>query len=107
MRVLFDQATPVPIRAFLTDHVVSTAAHEGWDRLQNGNLLDVAEGAGFNILLTTDKNMRYQQNFVHRKIAIVVLSKQQWPEVRPHVHLIVAAVNTAKPGNYTEVEIPS
>jgi hypothetical protein len=62
MRVLFDQATPVPIRSFLEGHTVSTAAHEGWDRLQNGELLNAAEAAGFDVLLTTDKNMRYQQN---------------------------------------------
>jgi hypothetical protein len=97
-----DQATPVPIRAFLEGHTVSTAAHEGWDRLQNGELLDGAEAAGFDVLVTTDKNMRYQQNLAHRKIAIIVLGKQQWPDVRPHVQLIVAALNAAKPGTYVE-----
>jgi predicted nuclease of predicted toxin-antitoxin system len=106
MRILFDQATPVPIRPFLEGHIVSTAAHEGWDRLQNGELLDAAEAAGFDVLVTTDKNMRYQQNLAGGKIAIIALSKQQWPEVRPHVQLIVAAVNAAKPGTYVEVEIP-
>jgi hypothetical protein len=55
MRVLFDQATPVPLRRFLTGHSVSTAAHEGWDKLQNGDLLDAAEAAGFEIFLTTTK----------------------------------------------------
>jgi len=83
MRVLFDQATPVPIRQFLTGHTVSTAAHEGWDRLRNGELLDTAEAAGFDVLVTTDKNMRYQQNLLGRKIAIIVVGKQQWPELRP------------------------
>jgi len=58
------------------------------------------------VLLTTDKNMKYQQNLAARKIAIVVLGKQQWPELRPHVQLVVAAVNGAKPGTYTEIEIP-
>jgi hypothetical protein len=51
MRVLFDQATPVPIRPFLTGHTVSTAAHEGWDQLQNGELLNSAEAAGFDVFL--------------------------------------------------------
>jgi hypothetical protein len=106
MRVLFDQATPVPIRFFLEGHTVSTAAHEGWDRLQNGELLNIAEAAAFDVLLTTDKNMRHQQNLTGRKIAIVVLGRQQRPEVRPHVHLVVAAVNAAAPGTYVEVEIP-
>jgi hypothetical protein len=106
MRVLFDQATPVPIRPFLKGHTVSTAAHEGWDRLQNGELINAAEAAGFDVLLTSDKNMPYQQNLAGRKIAIIVPGRQQWPEVRPHVHLVVAAVNAAKAGAYVEVEIP-
>jgi hypothetical protein len=58
------------------------------------------------VLLTTDKNMRYQQNLAARKIAIIVVGKQQWPEVRPHVQLVVAAVNSATPGSYVEVDIP-
>jgi predicted nuclease of predicted toxin-antitoxin system len=107
MRVLFDQATPVPIRQFLQGHTVRTAAQEKWDRLRNGELLNAAEAAGFDVLVTTDKNMRYQQNLAGRKIAIVVLSKQQWPELQAHVELVVAAVNAATPGTYAEVDIPS
>lgn len=106
MRVLFDQATPVPIRPFLTGHTVSTAAHEGWDRLQNGDLLNAAEAAGFDVFLTTDKNIRYQQNLAGRKIAIVLIRKQQWPDLKQHVQLVVAAVKAATPGSYVEVEIP-
>ena len=106
MRVLFDQATPVPIRPFLTGHVVSTAAREGWSELDNGDLLAAAEAAGFDVLLTTDTNIRYQQNLEGRKIAIVVLGTQQWPELQPHVQLVVAAVNAAAPGSYAEVHVP-
>src|SRR5450432_4065820 len=106
MRVLFDQATPVPIRTFLAGHTVSTATREGWDRLQNGGLLNAAESAGFDVLVTTDKNMQYQQNLTDRKIAIILLGKQQWPELQAHVQLVVAAVNAAKPGTYIEVDIP-
>jgi hypothetical protein len=69
-------------------------------------LLNAAEDAGFDILLTTDKNMRYQQNLAGRKIAIVVLGQQQWPRLRPHVHRVVEAVNAATPGCFTEVDIP-
>jgi hypothetical protein len=57
-------------------------------------------------LLTTDKNMRYRQNLAHRKIAIAVLGQQQWPQLRPHVQLVVEAVNAARPSPYTEVAIP-
>ena len=70
MRVLFDQATPVPIRTFLIGHTVRTAAQEHWDTLQNGDLLTVAEHAGFEVFLTTDKNMRYQQNMAGRTTAV-------------------------------------
>ena len=106
MRILFDQATPVPIRQYLDGHSVRTAAQEGWDTLRNGDPLAVAEQAGFNVLLTTDKNMRYQQNLAGRRIAIVVLDKQQWPQLRPFVQLVVEAVNASTPGSCLEVDIP-
>jgi hypothetical protein len=106
MRVLFDQATPLPIRSYLAGHSVRTAAQQGWATLRNGDLLMVAEGAGFDILLTTDKNIRYQQNLAARKIAIVVLGQQQWPQLRLHVQRIIEAIQAAKPGSYAEVEIP-
>ena len=91
MRIIFDQATPVPIRPFLEHHAVRTAAQQGWDKLRNGDLLAVADEAG---------------NLAGRKIAIVVLGRQQWPRLRPHVQLVVDAVNAATPGSYVEVEIP-
>jgi hypothetical protein len=106
MRILFDQATPVPLRPYLAGHTVRTAAEEGWDRLRNGDLLSVAAEAGFDLLLTTDRNMQYQQNLAGRKIAVVILSRQQWPQLRPHVQLVVNAVNAAMPGSFLEVEIP-
>lgn len=86
--------------------MVRTAAQEGWSQLQNGDLLNAAEAAGFDALLTTDKNMRYQQNLTGRKIAVILIGKQQWPELHAYVELVVAAVNAAVPGTYTEVGIP-
>ena len=106
MRVLFDQAIPLPLRPFLLGHAVRTVAQEGWDRLRNGELLTAAEGAGFNVFLTTDKNLRYQQNLTGRNLAVVVLRRQQWPELRSHTSLIAAAVNGATSGGYVEVNIP-
>jgi hypothetical protein len=106
MRILFDQATPVPLRTFLVGHTVRTASEEGWDRLKNGDLLSTAEEAGFDLLLTTDRNMQYQQNIAGRKIAVVILSRQQWPQLRPYVRLVVDAVDAAKFGSFAEVEIP-
>ena len=82
------------------------AIAKGWDRLSNGSLLQAAEEAGFELLLSTDKNIRYQQNLTARRIAIVVLSHPQWPAVQRHLERIALAVNAAKPGSYTEIEIP-
>ncbi|HET6933154.1 MAG TPA: hypothetical protein VFI45_22705 [Candidatus Acidoferrum sp.] len=107
MLVLFDQGTPVPLRPFLKGHVVQTAAQRGWDELQNGDLLRAAEEAGFELFLTPDKNIRYQQNLSIRTIAIIVLGNPQWPALRQHVGRVVSAVNAAKPGTYFEVEIPA
>jgi hypothetical protein len=63
-------------------------------------LLAAAEGAAFNLFLTTDKNMRYQQNLADRRIAVVVLGQQLWPHVRPHILRVVDAVNAATPGSF-------
>jgi len=101
MLILFDHGTPAPLRHFLTGHTV-----KGWDTLINGELLKAAEAASFQVLVTTDKNIRYQQNLSAHAIAIVVLGIPQWPILRPHVDRVVAAVNAAKPGTYCEVEIP-
>ena len=79
MFVLFDQGTPVPIRPFLKEHTVQTTAQRGWDKLKNGELLRAAEDAGFDVLITPDKNIRYQQNLKIHTIAIVVLGNPQWP----------------------------
>jgi hypothetical protein len=106
MRVLFDQGTPVPIRKALAGHTVKTAREQGWSTLANGTLLDAAEEAGFDVLLTTDTNLLYQQNLEGRKIAVVILSKNRWSLVRPLVGQIVASVNAAKPGTFTVIEIP-
>src|SRR5262245_41666915 len=107
MTVLLDHGTPLPLTAFLKKHTVKDAKSQGWDTLSNGDLLDAAEAAGFDVLVTSDKNIRYQQNLKQRKIAIVVLGNPQWPVLRLHTHLVVAAVDDARPGTYVEVEIPA
>ena len=106
MQIILDRATPVPIRPYLAGHTVRTAAQQGWDKLGNSDLLTAAEEAGFDLLPTTDKNMRYQQNLAGRRIAIVVLGQQQWPQLRPHIQSVIEAVNAATPGSYSEVDIP-
>jgi hypothetical protein len=106
MRILFDNGTPNPISRSLTGHEVAFARQIGWHELKNGELLREAEEAGYDLILTSDKNIRYQQNLSGRKIAIVVLGNQQWPDVKRHLDRIVEAVNAAHPGSYSEVEIP-
>jgi hypothetical protein len=106
MLILFDQATPVPLRSHLKGHLVRTAAQQGWDRLKNGDLLSPAEEAGFAVLITTDRNMRYQQNIEGRRLAVLTLSCQQWPELEPHVQLVMDELHSIKPGTFVELKIP-
>ena len=106
MRVLFDNGVPDAIARRLDKHVVLLARNLGWDKLANGTLIQAAEDAGFEVLLTNDKNIRYQQNLTTRKIALVVLRTSQWPMVKRHLPAIVQAVDAAVTGSYAEVFIP-
>ncbi len=106
MLILFDHGTPRSIARWLGGHTVVEAIARGWDRLANGELLRVAEEAGFDLLLSTDKNIRYQQNLTGRRLAIVILGNPQRPAVHRHIDLVIDAVNAATPGSYIEVEIP-
>jgi len=105
MLILFDQGTPRGIARALVGHTVKEARLQGWDTLANGELLTAAEAAGFHLFLTTDKNIRYQQNLSNRQIAIVVLGKARWRLIRPKLADILIAVNAATPGSFTFVEI--
>src|SRR6266705_2168655 len=106
MRILFDHGTPSGIAGSLSGHEVTEAIERGWDKISNGELLKVAEAAGFDILLTTDKNIRYQQNLTGRQIAIVVLGNSTWRVVQRHLDRVTLAVNAATSGSYTEIDIP-
>ena len=106
MKILFDNGTPKPIAHSLTGHEVTFARRIGWHELENGDLIQQAEEAGYEVLLSTDKNLRYQQNLTGRRIALVVLGNQQWPLVKLHLDKIAAAVNAATPGSFVEVDIP-
>ncbi|MGD0498836.1 MAG: hypothetical protein ABSC23_10425 [Bryobacteraceae bacterium] len=106
MKILFDNGAPKPIAGWLTGHEVTYARRIGWHELENGELIQRAEDAGYDVLLSTDKNIQYQQNLTGRRIALVVLGNQQWPLVRLHLDRIAAAVNAATPGSFAEVDIP-
>ena len=91
----------------MSGHTIHTAQSKGWDTLGNGALLNVAEEAGFEPLLTTDRRIRHQQNLRARRIALVVLTgSTKWSLVRQHADRIAAAVASATPGSYVEVDIP-
>jgi len=103
MKILFDNGTPWPIARSLSGHQISYARRIGWHELKNGEPIQRAEDAGYEVLLTSDKNIRYQQNLSGRRIALVVLGNPQWPQ---HLDKIAAAVSACTPGSYTEVDIP-
>jgi len=105
MKVVFDQGTPVPLRRHLGVHDVATAAEMGWSRLTNGELLAAATEAGFEVFVTTDQNLRYQQNLRNRTIAIVVLMSASWPRIEKKADEIAQAINALGNGDYVEVEI--
>jgi hypothetical protein len=106
MLILFDNGTPRGLARFLTGHAVEEAREHGWEELANGALIEAAEQAGFEVIVTTDKNIRHQQNLAGRKIALVVLGNSQWPMVKLVAGTISAAVNAAEPGSYVEVAVP-
>ena len=106
MLILFDNGTPRGLARFLTGHTVEEARTRGWEKFENGDLIEAAEQAGFEVVVTTDKNIRYQRNLSVRRIALVVLEHSQWPLVKLVAANIVAAVTVAEPGSYVEVGVP-
>jgi hypothetical protein len=105
VQVLFDQGTPAPLRQFLLAHQVSTAYERGWSAPKNGELLEAAELAGFSVLITTDTNLKYQQNLTSRCISIIVLNTTSWPRIKAQAESVVLAVDSAVPGGYIEVRV--
>ena len=106
MRVLFDQGTPEPLHHSLTQHETATAFERGWSKLKNGELLDAAEKEGFAVVVTTDSNLKYQQDLQSRRIAVVVLTTPSWPRIQRAIPSIIRAIERAAVGSYAEVEIP-
>jgi hypothetical protein len=99
MLILFDHGRTRSASPFLKATPSRKAKDARWDWLANGGgLLDATEAAGFDLLLTTDKNMRCQQNLTGRKLAIVVLGNSQWRVARRYIARILAAVKAATPG---------
>jgi predicted nuclease of predicted toxin-antitoxin system len=106
MKLLFDQGTPVPLRNHLPNHIVETAYEKGWSNLKNGDLLTLAEAEGFDALITTDQNLRYQQNLSDRRIGVIVLLTTNWPRIKKDVALVSQAIDKIHPGSYEEIDFP-
>ena len=106
MTILFDQGTPVPLRKHLPQHTVMTAYECGWAALKNGDLLREAEENEFAVLVTTDQNLKYQQQLSGRRLAILVLGSTSWPRIRQHSEAIRQVVEQLTPGTYHEFPIP-
>lgn len=105
MKILFDQGTLAPLRRHMAEHEVDTAFERGWSNLRNGALLDHAEMDGYQLLVTTDQNLRHQQNLAGRTIAIMVLLAASWPRIQQRTDDIQAIAGRIKPGQYIEVPI--
>lgn len=105
MKILFDQGTPAPLRRYLEDHHIHTAAEQGWSDLDNGYLLDEAEREDYQVLITTDQNMRYQQNLSRRRLSIIVLLSTAWPKIRLRTAEIREALDEIRPGELKEIPI--
>ena len=106
MRILLDHNTPAPLRYALHGHQVETAYERGWAELTNGELLSSAGEAGFDLLITTDKGIRYQQNLTARRLSLLVLNTNDWIRIRQFKGLVLAALTSIQIGEYIELEIP-
>ena len=95
----------MPLRRHLPRHDVATAAEMDWSQLTNGELLAAATEAGFEVLVTTDQNLRYQQDLKERTIAVVVLMTTSWPRIAQQTDKVVDAIKALGTGDYIEVEI--
>jgi hypothetical protein len=105
MKILFDQGTLVPLRHALPTESVTTVYEQGWSTLQNGQLLAMAEQAGFDIFITTDQNLKYQQQITGKHLAILVLGSTSWPRIKPHSDTLRQVVEQLGPGAYHEFPI--
>ena len=105
MKILFDQGTPAPLRVHLTDHIVDTAFEKGWANLRNSQLLKAAEADDYDLLVTTDRHLKHQQNLRGRKLAILVILSTSWPRIQSHVQAIHQTIDSMQPGEYAEFDL--
>lgn len=106
MRILLDESVPAQVRNALPGHEVNTVSELGWKGRENGELLDGAEGAGFDVLIIADKNLRHQQNLGGRRIALVEVWTNHRPTLERHFGRIAAIVGSARRGDYLIISEP-
>ncbi len=104
MRVLLDEQLSRRLRHMFPPHEIATVAYQSWRGIKNGALLHLAEEAGFDVLLTADKNLRYQQNLQARRLALVVLSTNDFKVQRTRIAAITMAIENSAPGSVTFVD---
>jgi hypothetical protein len=104
--VFFDECVPRPLRKLLAGHEIKTAQDMGWSRMKNGELIRRAEAEGFYVFVTSDRNLRYQQNLQGRKIALLALSTNHWPALAKEYALVQSVLTSIQPGQYVDLEIP-
>jgi hypothetical protein len=106
LRLLFNQNIPQPLLRHITGHELLHACHAGWENLVNGDLIAAAEAARFDVLVTADQSLRYQQNLAMRRIGLLVFSTNSWPVLRENVPHIIAAMEQAGRKTYLEIDFP-
>ena len=104
MKVLLDENLDHRLRKNLGSHEVFTASYKGWEGLKNGALLKAAEGDAFDVLITGDQTLFYEQSLTGRRLAIVALSSIEWRIIEHYLPQIIAAVSGAAPGSFQAVD---
>ena len=104
MRIVLDECVPWPLAKHLGAHTCTSPQRSGWGGFENGDLLRVAEDE-YDLFVTSDQNLRYQQNLAHRKIAILELSTNDWATIKLHIDEVVARIESMQPGEFARHEV--
>ena len=105
MRILLDECVPWPMHKLLVGHECSTAQREGWGGVKNGELLRLAEGK-FDLFITSDQNIRYQQNLAERRLPVLELSTNKMRRIAAAADLILAAAVAMQSGEFRQLQVP-
>jgi hypothetical protein len=105
-RVLLDEGVPIGVRGLVAGFAVDSAAELGWAGLANGDLIEAAEQAGYDVMITADQNISYQQNMTGRRLALIVLMTNHWDTIRDNAEGILPAVEAATAGSYATINFP-